>query len=70
MWKNYLFRRVNHSRIRSDANDLMISHGRLAYDVARRMSRAERLKRLIDPTLPHGHWDHVRRKVRRMASGL
>lgn len=62
--------REHRERVQCDAATLVTEHGPLAYDVARRMARAERSGQLISPSLPRGHWEKVRRAVKRSEGRL
>lgn len=62
--------RVHPGRARADALDLIGEHGPLAYAVASRMARSERVGRPPLAWLPRGHWERVRHEVKRSASAV
>ncbi len=44
---------------------MLLDYGSHAYEVATRLARAERRYRIIDISLPPGHWERVRRNIKR-----
>ncbi len=57
--------RAYRRQVRSDAVRLTDEQGAAAYIVACRLAKAERSGQLVSPSVPRGHWEKVRREVKR-----
>jgi hypothetical protein len=49
-----------------EAAEMIAQHGALAYSIVRRWARLERETGRLDPFRPKGHWERVRRWIKRI----